>query len=227
MVSEERFTNQKNQGGFPKHAVEWILEQNSLTMEDLDYIAIPHLIAPVTYNEKLPEFSLRRQLFIRSNRVLPRSVIGSNKLIGPYRKLFGASRRATINSYVQRFGLPSERICQVEHHTAHAFAALYASGLTTDPDPILIFTSDDSGDGMTSSVGVWRKTEGCTRIQATQSFHSMGDLYARVTQFLGMRRGEHEYKIMGMAPYVPHEYSERAFRKFLEYINFDSTTGQI
>lgn len=47
MASEERFTNVKNQGGFPKNAVKWILTYNKLDAEDIDYVVMPGLIDPI------------------------------------------------------------------------------------------------------------------------------------------------------------------------------------
>ena len=39
---------------------------------------------------------------------------------------------------------------------------------------------------------------------------SLGSFYSFVTLLLGMKFGEHEYKVMGLAPYAPAGAAERA-----------------
>ena len=39
-ISEERFTRIKNDCGFPKKAVEWILEENNLQAGELDLVCV-------------------------------------------------------------------------------------------------------------------------------------------------------------------------------------------
>src|SRR5207249_2563284 len=52
---------------------------------------------------------------------------------------------------------------------------------------------------------------GLTRHEATPSSPgSLGSFYTLVTLLLGMKPGEHEYKVMGLAPYAPERETERA-----------------
>ncbi len=229
MVSEERFTNKKNQGGYPQCAIKWILDEHSLSMNDFDIIAFPHLLAPFDYSRVYGgKFDTpKRAIFMFLNSFVPKSLIGSNKLVKPYIRLFSRDRVSKLKSYQKEGGFSFDKVSQIEHHTAHGYAALYGSGFTKEHDKVLVFTCDDSGDGLSSKISVWGKNKGFTNIQETQTFHSIGDVYSRVTQYMGMKPGEHEYKIMGMAPYVYNEYSERAFRKFLDYIWFDETNGRM
>lgn len=222
IVSEERFTNLKNHEGFPGNSVNWILAQNAMSINDFDFIVIPHLVEPFGYKGYCLE-SFRRRLFIGLASLLPSFVIGSNHLIGPYIKYFGIARRRKLKLYSKLYGFQFDKVCQVEHHLAHGYAALYGSGFVEEGKPILIFTCDGSGDGLSSTVATWNPKSGYERIQKMQSFHSIGELFLRVTQFLGMKPTEHEYKIMGMAPYVPNEYSQRCYEKFLEYVDIDDS----
>jgi len=227
MVSEERFTNIKNQGGFPFYSIEWILKTQAISMADFDYIVFPHLVSPVMYPYNSQFEWGKRDLFMQVNQIFPKSLIGSPSLVGPYIKLFKGVRVSTLKSYSQKFGFDFEKVCQVEHHTSHGYAALYGSDYSVEEGDVLVFTCDDSGDGLSSTVASWSMDEGYRILQQTSSFHSIGDLYARVTQYLGMKAGEHEYKVMGIAPYVSEESSQGAYYKFLEYIRFDSKNGAI
>ncbi|GBF48838.1 carbamoyl transferase [Leptospira ryugenii] len=228
LVSEERFTNVKNQGGFPIHSLKWILTENKLSIEEIDKIALGSYAMwdwghedEIVYNNRL------RSSILRLSKFFPKSILGSNFAIDFFLFVMKRSRRKMINRYCSKYNLDVKKIEIVEHHSAHALSALYGSGFTNSVDSVLIFTSDASGDGLSNTVSTWKKSEGYKRIQFRSAFHSLGMIYAEVTKFLGMRANEHEYKIMGMAPYVPLEYSERAFKKFKEYIDFDPESGEI
>ena len=52
-------------------------------------------------------------------------------------------------------------------------------------------------------------------------FDSLGVLYSRTTMFLGMKPLEHEYKVMGLAPYCSEKYVEKSYEIFKKYIQLD------
>lgn len=226
MISEERFTNKKNQGRFPEHSIRWIMEINNFTFDEIDYIGFPHVVSPVEFELVYGQhYSFRHVIFHIFNLTVPSFIAGSRKFVYPYLTLSKGFRKNTLKKYSKMLGFDINKVCQVEHHVSHGYAALYGSGFVQKRKPVLIFTMDGSGDGYSSRVAQWDTDKGYRILHETTSFHSVGELYSRVTQFLGMKVGEHEYKLMGMSPYVPEEKSEKAFRKFLEYIDFDSKGG--
>jgi carbamoyltransferase len=106
----------------------------------------------------------------------------------------------------------------VEHHLAHASAAYY-----TCPWPderVLVLTCDGSGDRLSATVSVGDRGD-LTRIAQTSEHDSIGRLYAMVTRYLGMAPLEHEYKVMGLAPYVADGAKTAAgaecFRQLFEF----------
>lgn len=225
LISEERFTNIKNQGGFPRHSVEWILESNGLKWADLDAVIFPHLIELIEYGRN-KNTSPARAAYDYLSRFLPRSLLASPVFIGTYSKYMGfPQRRRTLLNYAKDLGFSPAKIVQVEHHTSHAYAAIYGSGFQDSEENILVFTCDASGDGVSSTVGTWNKRQKYNRIYEGSSFDSIGTLYAAVTRLLGMRPNEHEYKIMGMAPYVDKEYAADCCNIFMKFVNFDEHRG--
>lgn len=226
MVSEERFTNKKNQGGFPRKSVEWILRTQNMRWEDVDQIVFPHLVALIEYgNDK--ESSFIRNAYGFLTQFLPRRLMASTRLLRLYFRFIGYPlRRRQLSQYAIEFGFDLGRVRQVEHHTAHAYSAIYGSGYQAQHENLLVFTCDASGDGLSSTVGIWAQGGGYSRILESHSFDSAGTLYAAVTKFLGMRPNEHEYKIMGMAPYVDDEHAQGCFDKFRTYVDFDNKTGR-
>lgn len=84
----------------------------------------------------------------------------------------------------------------VGHHLAHAASAYYASGF----DEAMILTTDLSGDGISTTLCHGANGE----IRTLREFRkpqSLGIFYSIITQILGFRRDNDEYKVMGMASY--------------------------
>jgi carbamoyltransferase len=99
----------------------------------------------------------------------------------------------------------------VDHHACHAAAAYL--GAPWGGEPALVLTNDNSGDGLCATVSTGRG-DALVRHEATPSGPgSLGSFYTRVTLLLGMKPGEHEYKVMGLAPYADAHWSERAAAK--------------
>src|SRR5438309_11179425 len=93
-------------------------------------------------------------------------------------------------------------------HTCSAAPASYGSRFGGEPAPVL--TNDNSGDGLCGTVSSASGVT-LTRHEATPSGPgSLGSFYTLVTLLLGMKPGEHEYKVMGLAPYAPARETERA-----------------
>lgn len=96
-----------------------------------------------------------------------------------------------------QFGGRPKSIRYVDHHVAHAASTFRYSGF----DEAMIFTADWSGDGIaaTLAVGEHGEIKGLDRLPAPR--HSLGIYYALITQYLGFRKWDDEYKVMGLASY--------------------------
>lgn len=110
-------------------------------------------------------------------------------------------RRKAANRirHLAPLGFASGQMTPVEHHLAHASAAYYTSpfrGAKT-----LVLTCDGSGDRLSATVSIGQG-QTLSRIAEVSEHDSIGRLYALVTRYLGMSPLEHEYKVMGLAPYA-------------------------
>ncbi|MEI6424471.1 MAG: carbamoyltransferase C-terminal domain-containing protein, partial [Lentisphaerota bacterium] len=105
-----------------------------------------------------------------------------------------------------------------DHHLCHAASAYY--GLSKDKkDKYLVFSLDGGGDGRTSAVyiGQGNKLE---QIASSDSF-SPACLYAHITYIMGFMPHEHEYKLMGLAPYAQPQYANIVKDLLYQFIGFD------
>jgi len=223
LVSEERFTNVKNQAGFPSRALDWITSEFCVGLDEMDAIIIPHLVQPIDFAKIFAShYSYRHLLLHLLSHGVPRRLLGSANLVGPYVALFRGYRNGVVRGYCADQGIAPERLHRQEHHAAHRYAALYGAGYPQRGEEALVFTLDGSGDGLSSTVACWDPDQGHALLSRRSSYHSLGDLYSQVTQFLGLRPGEHEYKVMGMAPYVRPEHSAAAYAVFCTYMHLDA-----
>jgi carbamoyltransferase len=89
---------------------------------------------------------------------------------------------------------PNARLIILDHQTAHAASAFYASGFAE----ATVLTIDRAGDLRCSSL--WQAKDGKFELQRESYFpDSLGDLYGRVTEFLGFVSRADEHKIQWMS----------------------------
>jgi carbamoyltransferase len=197
-IQEERLTRVKNQGGLPTLGLYEIFKNSDkVTRNSYDTHVAYGWRAIYTHSwerERLiksyglnsPTLSGRMKSLIRKNKVL-------SELI---------NRKRTVemeNKLKSLLDLSSVRINHLEHHLCHASSAYFGWGKMDEK--ILVITCDGSGDGICASVSIGYKG-GIERIAEVEETHSIGRLYATVTYLFGMMPLEHEYKVMGLAPYA-------------------------
>jgi len=102
------------------------------------------------------------------------------------------------NHYAKILGVSPNKIILVNHHKSHAESAVFNLENNTD---WLIFTVDAEGDEESGTVYELKanKTKKLTSIPRE---HSLGYFYTWITEYLGMKPNQHEFKVMGLEPYV-------------------------
>ncbi len=226
-VQEERPRGAKNALGIPRMAIQDVLSQTGLTTADIGWVALSGLhggefleidesIQPAeqiirwhqaVYDQK----SINLKTFVR--RFIPDSL---------YESLRGNQVRQRRLDLVVSLGFNRERIRMVEHHTAHAASAYYGWGKLTEP--ILILTNDGMGDEVCASISIGQNGH-FKRLASVPYTESVAEIYALTTFLLGMVPLEHEYKLMGMAPYAPLRQAEDLYKMLANLIEFDNDGG--
>jgi carbamoyltransferase len=214
-VQEERFTRVKNWSGVPQHAIRWVLEQGGLTPADIDWVSMngAHMPTPKGRDELMQEYREINSMGTRARRVA-----GS---VGPVREAYSKRRREERRRAITEAGFSADRVRFVDHHHAHAAAAYYGYG-RYDED-VLVLTNDGAGDGLCATVNVGRDGR-LERIAEVPEAESIGNVYAVVTFLLGMVPLEHEYKLMGMAPYASPKAAQAVFEDLDKIMRLDGMT---
>ncbi|MDJ0926838.1 MAG: carbamoyltransferase C-terminal domain-containing protein [Gammaproteobacteria bacterium] len=211
IVSEERFSRNKNDSGFPGRAVQWLFDNYSLDANAIDRIAIAGLLTGMEIGEW--EEGPWEIFAAQVSRIVPARLMTSNALVAPYLRLRagGKQRLEGAAERLSRFRVPQDKIDLVEHHSCHAHAAYWLDP-GRRPEPTLVVTLDNTGDGRCGTIHVADGEGGFTRLHEMQSLRSLGMMYTAVTRYLGMKAVEDEYKVMGMAPYAKPERAEAVYR---------------
>jgi carbamoyltransferase len=129
-------------------------------------------------------------------------------------------KRFIFDPMCKKNGWDKTRILLCDHHTAHALASLY---FVNDKQKRLLFTVDCWGDNKSSTIGIWDGSN-YKPISSSHWECSLGNIYSEITGFLGMKPGEHEFKVMGMAPYAHHESVLRV-KKILDKLYYMTEKG--
>src|SRR6266704_1696196 len=215
-ASEERFSRLKNDAGYPRQAVDALLRELRLTAADIDVVALAGLRAYSRewMNRVLHDAAYAREYYgvgLDERRGLARRArkLGARLgLIEPARGKFDLTEGERLHLVTSHLGLPRERILTLRHHLCHAAAAYYGAPFTGQR--ALVLTNDNSGDGDCAHVYTGEGLDLAGRESAPSAAGSLGSFYSFVTLLLGMKFGEHEYKVMGLAPYAPAAQAERA-----------------
>jgi len=195
-VQEERLNNIKNYSGAPIGSIEEVYRIAKIHPSETDAIAVVSLNR--TY-APLKEMPLKIRFF-----ELISPFVHSHIWSKFYVRILHRFRTVDeMNGVFVRLGIQDKEVMFVEHHRAHAAVAYYQRPWKDDT---LVLTNDGAGDGLSSTVSVGHGTD-IDRIAESTYYDSLGNtLYSEITGYLGMKRWEHEYKVMGMAPYGQSKY---------------------
>jgi carbamoyltransferase len=123
-------------------------------------------------------------------------------------------RRRQVSEHL---GIDERKVVFVEHHKAHAHYAYFGSPFRKRK--VLILTADGVGDHVNATVSVADEQGNIRRISQSYNLNSIGRVYAYVTYLLGMKPLEHEYKVMGLAPYAKEEDIDRVYPFFKQVLS--------
>lgn len=238
-VSEERFTRKKNDDEFPRHSIDYLLKEFNVKPEELDGVAI------ASYIQGLPFTLLRTaqwtvQDYVKAQRekwypelfegkkvslldIFPEKI---KKDFYPQNywqwdnlekqsETFPKDREQIVADYLK---IPVEKVRRIEHHRCHAAYGYYAS--TFRDEKVLVLTIDAMGDGKNATINIVHTDGSIERVFQTDQCH-LGRIYRYMTLLMGMKPNEHEYKVMGLAPYGKPSIAKAALEVFRKTLYVD------
>ncbi len=236
-AQEERFTRKKNETGFPSRAIDSCLNQADIEGRDVTMAAYTTIYEhPWEVKAKItPTYSIRDyhgyyndryyakkfagetgldylqwlrddEKFNHPNPVFDFSFLSDELLLDPTKAVepWKAERRRVLASYL---GIPEERVTFLDHHTCHANYSYFASHFRNEDCAVVVL--DGWGDKRNQTV--WMARGNRLELIAESNQNDIGHTYKMATLHLGMRPDEHEFKVMGLAPYAKDDYVRRGY----------------
>lgn len=239
---EERFTRKKNDEAFPLHSIKYCLDYCGIEPFELDGVALASNFMGIfdeilvrksqwTVSDYLKE-QRRRWLPSLLKNSKPESLLDIfpekidtnmypeefwiNSQGDPERNnKFSSERELQVANFLQ---IPANKVKRIDHHRCHAAYSYYASHFRNEK--ILAFTVDGLGDGLNATVGIFDENGHYSRIYETNQCN-IGRIYRYITLLLGMKPNEHEFKVMGLAPYGRKKHAQEAIDIFKSTLYVD------
>ncbi len=189
-AQEERFTRIKHDLSFPRHAIEYCLQEGGISSNDL---------AAIAFYEKP---------FIKFNRILETYLTFAPRGIRSFVLALPLWLREKLwmSDHIRRELSYEGDVLFCEHHEAHAASAFFPSPFRR----AALLTIDGVGELATSCYGVGDDNR--VQLMAELQFpHSLGLLYSAFTYYTGFKVNSGEYKVMGLAPYGLPKYVQTIY----------------
>ena len=186
-AQEERFTRKKHDSSYPFHAVEYVLKEGKLKLNEIDYVVFYE--KPFLKFERLLEtyVSFAPKGFKSFSMSMP--VWLKDKLFQK-KILFDE-----LKNHDEKFK-DIEKIYFSEHHFSHAASAFYPSPF----NDATVLTLDGVGEWATTTAAKGENNN-LDILKEIHFPHSVGLLYSAFTYYTGFKVNSGEYKVMGLAPY--------------------------
>ncbi|MGB2726932.1 MAG: carbamoyltransferase C-terminal domain-containing protein [Halobacteriota archaeon] len=220
VLQEERLRREKNYFGFPERAIETILFETGTDISDIDYVAMNGKHMPPFFGEREDKMKTYRELATPKGTLRATTVQSLKKT--PLYNMYIKKRKWERLKCLRKMGILEEKIVFVEHHEAHASAA-YFGFPWWKKEKVLVITCDGAGDGICATINIGENGN-LRRIVSIPEKESIAWYYGMLTFVMGMIPNEHEYKIMGLAPYAPQKSREIAFERFNNLMEFKGGT---
>ena len=200
-AQEERFSRKKHDAGFPEKAIDNVVLQSGLKMDEIDYVAF--------YDKP----------FLKFDRLLETYITTSPKGFESFRMAIPIWLREKL--FLKDFLLKqfrkknkkfsSEQLMFSEHHFSHAASAFYPSPF----EEAVVLTLDGVGEWATTSVSIGKSNH--LEIEKELHFpHSLGLFYSAFTYYIGFKVNSGEYKLMGLAPYGQPKYKDLILENLMD-----------
>ena len=201
-AQEERFSRIKHDSNYPFNAIQFVLDQSKLNLNDIEHIVF--FEKPFLKFERLLEtymafapkgfksFSLSMPIWLRE-------------------KLF---QKKFLFDKLQQHDDNFKDINKIkfsEHHFSHAASAFYPSPF----EEAVVLTLDGVGEWATTTIGIGKKNK-LEIIKEIHFPHSLGLLYSAFTYYVGFKVNSGEYKLMGLAPYGKPLFKDLILQKLID-----------
>ena len=201
-AQEERFTRKKHDPGFPSEAINYVLKESKLKLNQVDHIVF--FEKPFLKFERLLETYVAMAPFGFKQFSLSMPIWLREKL---FQKKFIFDKLVELDETFKDIN----KLKFSEHHLSHAASAFYPSPFKE----AIILTLDGVGEWATTTVAIG-KGNNLKILKEIHFPHSLGLLYSAFTYYTGFKVNSGEYKVMGLAPYGKPKYTNLILQELID-----------
>lgn len=227
-VAEERFSRLKSDMGYPTKAIEAVLETSKIKPRDIDFVAFAGQKGSILHRLVKPNALMKVKDWIKQCHEYWGPVLLENKPLTPmfdfemFKELRGAEiyqdpyylyvkntegvtlsnksdllKSARLYAIKEHLGVDKSKVKFYRHEDCHKAYGIFSSPKKLDSSVIL--TLEGGGDDSSATFSTFKNFEFKEHWKSNEV--NIGRLYRYVTLILGMLPAQHEYKVMGLAPY--------------------------
>lgn len=244
-ASEERFAGVKNDVGYPRKAIEFVFSETKISPMDCDCVVYS------SYEQDPVQLKIKRltrftvQDYVQEMYEYWKPLLYENFSSGywddlqanpyfsnpegvyynfdflkntPGAKWPEAFRRERKELVHRHLGIPTEKTIFVDHHSAHAHYAYFAAPIDRAKKTVVV-TADGWGDGCNATISIAQGN--IIREIHRTTMCNLARIYRWITLILGFKPNEHEYKVMGLAPYAKDYVKQPAYEIFKKTLVVD------
>lgn len=221
-IQEERFRRIKNFWGPPIASIRACLSFAKIDLADVHEIVFSSYAYPNTeYISRDKYVGYTKAMLRRRNTKVALRYTLKQVLKPVFRKSpYDVAKRLALYRGLGFERFAPERIRTVQHHYCHFATAAFGSDNGVGSD-LLVITVDGYGDGENATVSTLSQAGETLKLFSSPGTQPFATIYAYVTLYLGFIHLEHEYKLMGMAPYANPTRARKMADKFASLLSFE------
>ena len=241
-AQEERYTRLKGDYGFPRQAIEACLKASNINSSDITEVVLAsHMWNPVLSKIKRnANFSVSDWVNEQERYWKPTLLEGKkicyydlyrdrddfvyddtypmDHLLRGYMDQgeMEEMKKIRLDVVARNLNLSKEKIRTITHEECHAYYSYWG---VPDREEALCLTAEGIGDYSNGTVSRM-STQGRKELATTKENH-IGHIYQYITLLLGMKPNQHEYKVMGLAPYASEHEIDKAYEVLGKVLRVD------
>ncbi len=245
-ASEERITRVKNDIGYPFQTIARALKETGIKSKQIDYVVYtiqetdpPHLKIKRITNFRIPDYLREMHEYWKpiliEHKDAPlfwEKLMEEDRFNCPEKEYYDFSflkttpkerwseafNKERVKVVVKQLVIEPERVLFKNHHQCHAYYAYYASPIDRVKKTAVV-TADGWGDGENGTIYLAENGK-LKKIHGT-ALCNLARIYRYITLLLGMKPFEHEYKVMGLAPYAKDYIGQPVYDVFKKTLIVD------
>ncbi|MBT4352793.1 hypothetical protein HOD20_09750, partial [archaeon] len=207
-ISEERLNREKLTRKFPIKSINKTLNDNEITLKDIDKVIIASNYTPLFLFRMLNKIHAKYKF--SSPFLLRTSFFFFLQVLLRKTKFYKFDKILSKKYYQNKFN--KKKIELIDHHLSHAYSA-YSN---TDFNEALVITVDGMGDGLSITVSIARNNI-LKKIYEESGNSAVGRFFTVITDILGFVPTQDEGKVVGLAAYGNPDLLLKKMEKYLFY----------